>query len=154
MRAFYGILKVLIALGPVFFFDVSTGYILFRYSVHVKFNHNIAAEYMFGEGLLFYLLIIVSMPLYICLVRPFIFKYVPGMLKSIGLGILFMVASLICTLIMETVVHMEQEKHFGCMFQTFPFKFFHGNDIPGSICSSCAVFSDCLVHHGAISSSL
>ena len=121
VKAFYGILKVLIALGPVVFLDISTGYILFRYSVHVKFNHNIAAEYMFGEGWLSYLLIIVCIPLYICLVRPFIFKYVPGMLKRIGLGIFFMVASLICTLIMETVAHMEQEKHFGCMFQTFHF---------------------------------
>ena len=88
VKAFYGILKVLIALGPVFFVDISTGYILFRYSAHVKFNHNIAAEYMFGEGWLSYLLIIVSIPFYICLVRPFIFKYVPGMLKLFFLWLL------------------------------------------------------------------
>ena len=37
VKAFYGIPKVLISLGPVFFLDISTGYILFRYSVHVGF---------------------------------------------------------------------------------------------------------------------
>ena len=116
VKAFYGILRVLLALGPVFFLDISTGAMLFKISRKVRFNHNVALEYLVGEGLLSRFLTVVCIPVYICLVRPFVFNYIPGMLKRIGLGVLLMLASCGCTLVMLTVAHVEQEEVFGCMF--------------------------------------
>ena len=115
VKAFYGILRVLLALGPVFFLDISADDILYQFSAHVS-TTNTYSEFFIRDGWISSLLSVAVLPVYICLVRPFVFNYIPGMLKRIGLGVLLMLASCGCTLVMLTVAHVEQEEVFGCMF--------------------------------------
>ena len=119
VKAFYGILKVLLAMGPVFFMDIATDRLLDNYYFHIqhKFKSILywSDLYLLCYGVLQSVLIVAFIPLYICLVRPFISHYIPGMLKCIGLGILLMVTSLICIFTLDTVAHLEQMDNKLCM---------------------------------------
>ena len=56
------------------------------------------------------LLIVVLIPLYLCPLRPFIHNHIPGMLKRIGLGMIFILLSTMCTsvmtILMATIPHL------------------------------------------------
>ena len=119
VKAFYGILKVLFAMGPVFFIGIATDRLQINYYFHTQhFSQKslyLLELFPLGYGILSTLLIVVFIPLYIFFVRPFISHYIPGMLKRIGLGILMMVVSLICTFIMDTAAHLEQTNNTSCL---------------------------------------
>ena len=134
VKVFYGILKVLFALGPMFFLDIATDPMLYFYARHgsidiynltgdpnIKvYSDDITKRYLLNRGLLFPLLIVLCIPLYICLLRPFFSRYIPGMLKRLGLGIVLMVISLICTFMMDTIAHEKANYTVGCMFTNTP----------------------------------
>ena len=134
VKAFYGILKVLFSLGPVFFVDVSVYGALSLYSIHISnptcpisdmINATIlntatdpsqAVRWLLVDnGMLSPLLIVLCIPLHLFLILPVFFRYIPGMLKRIGIGIVLTLLSLLSTLILETMTHVENE-HLGCMF--------------------------------------
>ena len=71
------------------------------------------------NGLLSPLLIVVCIPLYLCLIRPFMSRYVPGMLKRMGLGMLLVLLSLVATFAMDTVAHLMIKEVF-CMYSDHP----------------------------------
>ncbi len=77
VKAFYGILKVLLSLGPVCALNDVERLYDFRNDTNFYFNS-------VSHGL-----IVVIIPLYVYLVRPFIRYYSPRMLKRIGLGAIF-----------------------------------------------------------------
>ena len=104
VKVFYGILKVLFSFGAVFFLDFAASSVLPFYALHtssyyerhfynvstgtqyyelvsVKFSGTLSEHILLNCGLLSPLLIAVCLPLYLCLLRPFISRYVPGMLK-------------------------------------------------------------------------
>ena len=128
VKAFFGILKVLFALSPVFFFDIATDPLLYFYAVHgsqynatfslsgVDHNHEAIERYLLQYGLLSPMLKVFGIPLYLCLLRPFISRYIPGMLKRMGVGISLVVASLICTFLMDTAAHAQEKNANICMF--------------------------------------
>ena len=124
VKAFYGILKVLFAMGPVFFIDIAADRLLNNYYLHIKNYYSplfspaavyLAELYLLGYGLLSTILIVILIPSYIYMVRPFFYHYIPGMLKRIGLGIILMVASLICIFVMDTMAHVDGNT--SCIFQ-------------------------------------
>ena len=53
------------------------------------------------------LLITLVIPLYLCLLRPFIHKYIPGVLKRIGLGMIFFFLSTLCTSVVDAYGHIH-----------------------------------------------
>ena len=85
VKVFYGILGVLFALAPRFFSDIVADPMLYFYARHgstdlsnitgdpnVKvYSDDITKQYLLNSGLLFPLLIVLCIPLYICLLRPF-----------------------------------------------------------------------------------
>ena len=117
VKAFYGILKVLSSFGVVFFLDFAANATL-PYFAHVQTNLNMTSlSYLAGDilitcGLLSPLLIFLCIPFYLCLLRPLLLQYVPGMLKRMGLGMIFVVLSLLATFSMETASH----NYYTCMF--------------------------------------
>ena len=117
VKAFYGILKILLALGPVFFIEASLSNIQENYLSHLPENDKISGllSFILYHGLLSPLVTIVGIPLYVCLIRPPVYHLIPGMLKCIGLGIILKVAALICFLIMDTTLHAKQ-RDTPCMF--------------------------------------
>ena len=51
------------------------------------------------------LMIVVLIPVYLSLLRPFIHSYIPGMLKWIGIGLILLILSVIFTLLMGLFEH-------------------------------------------------
>ena len=137
VKAFLGILKVLISIVPLFILQVVSESTLPQFAIHNNlfskppgnssfhtFGHMIRIEgifhYLFlSSGLLSPLLVVVSLPLYLFLLRPFITYHIPGLLKTIlkriGVGLLLIILSLLCALAMDVVVH-ERNSNQLCMF--------------------------------------
>ena len=123
VKAFLGILQVLLTLGPVFTTDIAASNMLYRFSNHlynswysqpslIKTNqfHYILTTY-FELGGLTEILIVVLLPLYLCLLRPFIHRYIPGMLKRIGLGMIIRLLSLLSPFIIDTIGHTQHSNN-------------------------------------------
>ena len=124
VKAFLGIVRVLMTIGPIFFADVAIiqnlpGLVKFNTiteSWYYYYNNNSNSyypyyyyfdavnipyyAYFYGSGCLTPLLMLVFIPVYLCLLRPLIYDYIPGMLKRIGLGMLLCLISGFCTLVM------------------------------------------------------
>ena len=94
VKAFYGILKVLFSMGPAFFMGIATDQLLDNYYFHTQNNYNrgrlsqTTELYLLGDGLLHELIIVVFIPLYIYIVRPFVFHYIPGISSILDLVLL------------------------------------------------------------------
>ena len=121
VKAFWGILKVVLSIGPVFLLQTVTQSVLPAFAKHGKVfllndnsteHHDVHLEGMaryilISNGLLSPLLVVICIPLYLCLIRPCIRYHVPGMLKRIRLAIVVMVLSLSSSLVMDLVVHLR-----------------------------------------------
>ena len=130
VKAFWGILKVVLSIGPAFLLQTVTQSVLPAFAKHGKVfllndssteHHEVHLEgvaryILISNGLLSPLLVVICIPLYLCWIRPRIRYHVPGMLKRIGLAIVVMVLSLSCTLVMDVVVHLRNREDIGCMF--------------------------------------
>ena len=116
VKAFYGILKVLFSFGIVFFLDFAADSVFPFFASHIIFSDEIILYFMLNNGQLSSLLIVICIPLYLCFLRPFISQYVPGMLKRMGLGIIFVLLSLIASFSMDLVVNLEVRHNDTCMF--------------------------------------
>jgi len=154
VKAFYGILKVLFSFGAVFFLDFAANSVQPLFALHItpftsqhfdqhynyinsRFNSTLMEDLLFNIGLLSPLLTALCIPLYLCLLRPFISQYVPGMLKRMGLGMLLVVLSLVMTFSMDTAAH----KRGGvtvCMFDPDLTDILY-NDIPSPTLSSSLI---------------
>ena len=118
VKAFYGILKVLFSFGVVFFLGFAADSTLHYYTVN-SYDSSLVLLILIRNGLLSPLLITICIPLYLCLLRPFISCYVPGMLKRMGLGMILALLSLLATLSMDTAAVLESSADFNstCMFE-------------------------------------
>lgn len=131
VKVFYGIFKVLLVIGLVFFVDIAKESFQYLYhsSIHqgikcfpnkrLVLNDNISISLQdrifVTNGVVYPLTAFLSLPIYLVLLRPFIRDYVPGMLKRMGVGIVFTILALLLMLIMETVIHSGDD--LGCMFK-------------------------------------
>ena len=122
VKVFYGILKVLFSFGVVFFLDFAASSVLPFYALHIvqyndsyslsiEVNETMQEHIILNCGLLSPLLIAICLPLYLCLLRPFMSRYVPGMLKRMGLGMILILFSLIASFAMDIVAHQKQMYH-------------------------------------------
>ena len=136
VKAFYGILKVLFSFGIVFFMDFAADSILPLFAFHVtpftadnvwgeiytytyNYNETLIELILLNTGLLSPLLMVICIPLYLCLLRPFISQYIPGMLKRMGLGMFFVLLSLLTSFFIDTAAHLEGDHVYNntyCMF--------------------------------------
>ena len=139
VKAFLGILKVLVSIVPLFMLQFASELMLPQFALHHNIffktpgntsfhssGHMIRIEgivhHLFlSSGLLSPLLVVVSLPLYLFLLRPFITYHIPGLLKTIlkriGVGLLLIILSLLCALAMDVVVH-ERNSNQLCMFSS------------------------------------
>ena len=130
VKAFWGILKVLITIGPAFLLQTVMQSLLPLFAKHGNTFLNTTAHHevhlegvaryiLISNGLLSPLLVVICIPLYLCLIRPHITYYIPGMLKRIQIALVVMVLSLICTFVMDVVVHVNNTEYANCMFKNF-----------------------------------
>ena len=112
VKAFLGILQVLLTLGPIMMVDFSTGGILSKLARHFdqRVLESMTSSYnpaYFKVDSLTSILITLLIPIYLRLLRPFIHDYIPGMLKRIGLGMIFIFISVLCTSVMDAYGHIH-----------------------------------------------
>ena len=108
VKAFLGILKVLFSIGPMFFLDsIATSSLIYYDHLkrddimsHTNLTHPVQSALLFN-GWLSSILIFVSLPVYICLIRPFVFYHIPGMFKRIGIGSALLCVSFLCFFVMD-----------------------------------------------------
>ena len=128
VKVSWEILKVLISIGPAFLLQTAMQTLLPLFSKHSnifldpKNQHQVhlegvARHILISNGLLSPLLVVICIPLYLCWIRPHITYYIPGMLKRIQIALGVMVLSLICTFIMDVVVHVNNTEYAHCMFK-------------------------------------
>ena len=120
VKAFYGILKILFSFGVVFFLGLPADSILPFFAHHFESYQNFykGSYILLNTGLISPLQIVICIPLYLCLLRPFISRYVPGMLKRMGLGMLFVLLSLIASFSMDMAEHLRDNNINTCMFSS------------------------------------
>ena len=105
VKAFVGILCILLTLGPIFLVDVAVDGILPFLASNSFYNgtnyfHGLVTRNIYSSGVFTPLVVVITIPLYLGLLRPFIYDYIPGMLKRIGLGMIMFLLSGLCTLVM------------------------------------------------------
>ena len=113
VKAFYGILKILFSLGITFFLDIASGP-LFTMFTHIQDNSIIhdttvnvgylIQDILLKKGMLSSTLVVLGVPIYICLFRPY-YHCGLNMLKRMGIGIVFFILSVTCTLVAEATIH-------------------------------------------------
>ena len=120
VKVFYGILKVLLAVGPSFALDLASSHAprvqhpnIFKHFSTVPISY-ILRLYLLEYGLLTSLLVVISIPLYLYLIRPSILYHIPQMLKRIGLGIALKFFSLFSSLTMIIIFQHRYGTHINC----------------------------------------
>ena len=92
---------LLLTTGPTFAADIAVNTIL----PSLVTNPESDTYNIYGSGCLTPLMIVVTIPLYLCLLQPFIHDYIPGILKRMGLGMVLLLISGLCTLLMGILGH-------------------------------------------------
>ena len=125
------IVCILLTLGPTLMVDIAVRELLPNLMFHMDkyglFNSALdqhiyqETQYdllksLISSGVLTPLTVLVLLPIYIILLRPYIYDYVPGALKRIGIGMAFILLSALCTLSMDTYGHVQGINSTVCFF--------------------------------------
>jgi peptide/histidine transporter 3/4 len=120
VKSFLQILCVLFTLGPVLMTDMAIRELLPRLVSHMdsaiyptilfdsSYPYN-PLKNLISSGALTPLIIIVVLPLYTYILRPCLYNYIPGALKRIGLGMVFIFLSALCTLVVDMSGHIQSQ---------------------------------------------
>ena len=131
VKAFLGILIILLTFGSMFITDVAVSNVLFKFSLHLEqsgkhdiYNRwctSVPFDYFLISGLP-EILTIVLIPIYLGILRPFVHRYILGMLKRIGLGMIMRLLSLLSVLLIDTVGHMFYSTNNICFVHRYSFE--------------------------------
>ncbi len=132
VKAFSEILKVLFSFGPVFLLNTYTTASSVRvwYCPHENIIYN-----AFISNNLSSPLIVLCIPLYLLLLRPFISHYIPGMLKRMGMGMFMILISLVLVLSVDIVPDFVSHPNGTTCFNPFVVQTNCSNDLNGT--TSC-----------------
>ena len=125
VKAFFGILKVLLSLGPFFIVNFAATESLSILGSHMasrlpdsifSFCQDFDSVLIkFNDGTTYPLLIVLMILFYTLLPQHYVQKYTPGMLKRIGIGLCLITVSLICSFTMDTAGHIGNH-NVPCLF--------------------------------------
>ncbi|ORU94679.1 MAG: hypothetical protein A6F71_09460 [Cycloclasticus sp. symbiont of Poecilosclerida sp. M] len=121
VKTFLRILLMLLAITPVFYFEVSTSYLFPIYGLHlgknVSVNEKCTYEWMlFESGTLSTIISVIVIPLYIVLVYPHIKRWVPRIIYRMGIGMALRVMSVITMFIIQVVANYTASHEYSCLF--------------------------------------
>ena len=136
VKAFYGILKILLAMGPVFFLKFASDPLLNWYARYPEYGStydNNTSKFsdvsILTQKIMSPLIIVLILPVYLYISRRRqCCMHMPNMLKRVGIGITLLVISIACTFVLNTI--MEHSNKI--------------NDTCSSICNDFIV--DCTFH--------
>ena len=116
VKAFFGISYILFTIGPIFTTDIAASAFLSILKHHMNnwtpqcasgtkmfvcFLYSMFAN----GGTLSPLFIVIMIPTFLKLIHPLFRRYIPGILKRIGIGLCLITVSLLCSLLMDTIGH-------------------------------------------------
>ena len=113
------ILGVLLAACSVFVIEIPALYFVPLLAKHMRPNPTPQCSVnavLIESGILPTIVAIILLPIYIRLVHPYFRRYIPGILKRLGLGMVMLWMSVVCNFIIDTVGH-EMHPNVSCMFQ-------------------------------------
>ena len=126
VKTFFGILKVLLSLGPFFTVDFAATESLSMLGYHMSLAEGAGDYYsicpdfgyfLMNGGTWYPLFIVLIIILYVLIPQHYVEKYTPGMLKRIGIGLCLITVSLICSLSLDIVGHTIIGNHNApCIF--------------------------------------
>ena len=132
VKAFLGILSILLTLGPTFINEIAVNRMLPTIARHLQsnisslnFNYFNIIQVDIMQNFLTATLIL----LYLCLLRPFIHRWIPGMLKRIGLGMAMLLLSSLVILTIDTLGHIRHSNNV-CFFDI---DYYKDTDAPQSL---------------------
>ena len=119
VKVFLGILKVLLTLGPLFAAERSNNFLLPIFFIHIRLSQKTSYSCsLLSNDILPSVVIVFLLILYIVLVRPFVVKYIPGILKRVGIGMVLMIIPTLCFFIIDTVYHKVSPINPGCFLRS------------------------------------
>ena len=110
VKAFLGILSILLAIGPTFINEIACNRMLPTIALHLQNNISTTNFHYFKlieANILQDILNATLILLYLCFLRPFIHRCIPGMLKRIGLGMAMLLISSLCILTIDVIGHIH-----------------------------------------------
>ena len=114
VKAFYGILRILLAFGMIWFMTIASNSLLSSFTSHVtglaiKYNFMDDSKrlllLLFKEGFLSSLIVVFFLPVYIFLIRPFTNTYKMRIFVRIGMGAVLLLLSVTSTFVTDTTFH-------------------------------------------------
>ncbi len=94
VKAFYGILKILLCLCPVFLATFAVDSSLYWYVENFQ-TSSIPYHYILDDNTLSSLIVVILIPIHLLFFRRFKYCYSINMLKRLGVGIIFLILTLI-----------------------------------------------------------
>ena len=126
LKTFLRILLMLLAITPMFYFEVSTSYLFPVYGLHLGKNKSTNNEskctyewMLFESGNLTNIISVVAIPLYILFVYPRIKRWVPRIIYRMGIGVVLKVMSVIFLLAVQVFANYlatSDEIEYKCLF--------------------------------------
>ena len=115
------ILLMLLAITPMFYFEVSTSYLFPLYGLHLGKNVSVSTEctyewMLFESGTLSPIISVVAIPLYIILVYPHIKRWIPRIIYRMGIGMVLKVTSVITMFIIQVMANSTASHEYKCLF--------------------------------------
>ena len=107
VKAFYGILKVIIGLGVVFILSYTSGRLsmfFFRPS-YIKSIKPALVHLILKNEVISSSVVVAGIPTYIIFIRPFMQNFYLTMLKRVGVGVFLLVLSVTCSFVAITINH-------------------------------------------------
>jgi len=121
VKAFYGILKILLTFGIIHFLDIASSSLLTFFARHIvshtyfdDWPHSSIMGILFDNAVLSSVLIVVAMPAYIFLFLPLVRFCNLTTLQRVGSGMVMLLLSVTCTFVTDAVVHARNVTHI-CM---------------------------------------
>ena len=119
VKAFFGILYILLSLGPFFTADIAASVFLPLLKHHMdnwvsysSFDiQYIIYSMITNGGTMYPIFIIILIPIFLKVIHPLFQRYIPTILKRIGIGLCLITASLLCSLLVDTVGHVLPNGH-------------------------------------------
>ncbi len=115
VKVFLRILMILFSLGPAFLMDVSATAMTINRAVHKNATYKVSepVKVLFLDyGMLTPVLVVVCIPIYLSLVRPFFSRCIPNMLKRMGLGIALLCVSFVILIALDLTSYNNNEDLF------------------------------------------
>ena len=133
VKVFLGVLVVLLSLGPLLTVEKSTHILLPVFSVHLKGYSNFT-ETIFGNDILPSLVSMVILFVYVVILRPLFYDYIPGILKRMLLGMVLLILPTLCLFIIDNIGHTQVSHSSECFLTMKRNHFdFSDTDINGTL---------------------